>query len=84
MAASEEEVAAELEAVEAVYSQDSYILQNYPPHLHIQVKPRTADVSSQQVIQSPSTYPVPQIKEKIPSFKMLVVLCMVLGMIANT
>ncbi|CDP09429.1 unnamed protein product [Coffea canephora] len=63
MAASEEEVAAELEAVEAVYSQDSYILRNYPPHLHIQVKPRTADVSSQQFveaiigIQATSKYP---------------------------
>lgn len=63
MAASEEEVAAELEAVEAVYGQDCSILQNYPPHLHIHVKPRTADISSQQFveavvgIQATSKYP---------------------------
>lgn len=46
---AEEEVVAEVEAVEAVYGDDCVVLEKYPPHLHIHMKPRTADVSSQQV-----------------------------------
>ena len=45
----EEEVAAEVEAVQAVYKDDCVVLQSYPPHLHLLLKPRTADVTSQQV-----------------------------------
>ena len=45
----EEEVAAEVEAVQAVYGDDCVVLQSYPPHLHLVLKPRTADVTSQQV-----------------------------------
>ena len=45
----EEEVAAEVEAVQAVYGDDCVVLQSYPPHLHLLLKPRTADVTSQQV-----------------------------------
>lgn len=46
---AEEEVAAEMEAVQAVYGDDCQVVEAYPPHLHVHLKPRTADVSSQQV-----------------------------------
>ena len=45
----EEEVAAEVEAVQAVYGDDCMVLQSYPPHVHLLLKPHTADVTSQQV-----------------------------------
>ena len=45
----EEEVAAEVEAVQAVYGDDCVVLKSYTPHLHLLLKPRTADVTSQQV-----------------------------------
>ncbi|KAL3516848.1 hypothetical protein ACH5RR_023750 [Cinchona calisaya] len=63
MAASSQELAAELEAVEAVYGEDCSVLEYYPPHLHIHIIPRTADISSQQFveavigIQASSKYP---------------------------
>jgi len=44
-----EEVMMEVEAVEAVYGDDCIVLDRFPPHLHIHIKPRTADVHSQQV-----------------------------------
>ena len=47
--AEEDEVTAEVEAVQAVYGDDCVILQSYPLHLHLHIKPRTADVTSQQV-----------------------------------
>lgn len=50
--ADEEEVLMELEAVQAVYGDDCLVLDSYPPHLHLRIKPRTADVSSQQVLLS--------------------------------
>jgi len=43
----------EVEALEAVYSEDCVILDSYPPHLHLHIKPRTAEISSQQVFFSP-------------------------------
>lgn len=46
---SEEEVLAELEAVEAVYGDDFIILDKCPPNFHLRIKPRTADITSQQV-----------------------------------
>lgn len=49
-AAQEEEVAAEVEAVQAVYGDDCVVLESYPPHLQLYIKPRTADVASQQVL----------------------------------
>lgn len=55
MAAEEEEVVAEVEAVQAVYGEDCLVLDSYPPHLHLHIKPRTADVTSQQV--SSSSFP---------------------------
>ncbi|KAF3963461.1 hypothetical protein CMV_012158 [Castanea mollissima] len=48
----EEEVAAEVEAVQAVYGDDCVVLQSYPPHLHLLLKPRTADVTSQQFVEA--------------------------------
>lgn len=46
---AEEEVIMEVEAVQSVYEDDCLVLEKYPPHLHVHIKPRTADVSSQQV-----------------------------------
>lgn len=42
----------EVEAVEAVYGGGCAILQKYPPHLHIHIKPRTADIYSQQFVEA--------------------------------
>lgn len=47
--AEEEEVKIEVEAVQSVYGEDCVVVESYPPHLHLHIKPRTADVSSQQV-----------------------------------
>ena len=47
--AVEEEVAAEVEALQAVYGDDCSIMESNPPHLHLRLIPRTADLSSQQV-----------------------------------
>ncbi|GFP90526.1 E3 ubiquitin-protein ligase rnf25 [Phtheirospermum japonicum] len=49
---AEEEVTAELEAVEAVYGDDCHVIEAYPPHLHVHLKPRTAEVSSQQFVEA--------------------------------
>ncbi|KAJ6971927.1 hypothetical protein NC653_032467 [Populus alba x Populus x berolinensis] len=38
----------EVEAVLAVYGDDCAILDYFPPHLHLHIKPRTVDISSQQ------------------------------------
>lgn len=46
---AEEEVAIEVEAVRAVYDEDCLVLDHFPPHLQVHIKPRTADVSSEQV-----------------------------------
>ncbi|GER43214.1 RWD domain-containing family protein [Striga asiatica] len=45
---AEEEIRAELEALEAVYGGDCLVIEAYPPHIHVHLKPRTAEVSSQQ------------------------------------
>ncbi|KAB5568997.1 hypothetical protein DKX38_002790 [Salix brachista] len=52
---AEEEVLIEVEAVLAVYGDDCVILDSFPPHLHLHIKPRTADISSQQVPHSLSS-----------------------------
>ncbi|KAG6784599.1 hypothetical protein POTOM_010296 [Populus tomentosa] len=52
---AEEEVLIEVEAVLAVYGEDCVILDSFPPHLHLHIKPRTADISSQQVPHSLSS-----------------------------
>ncbi|ESW06460.1 hypothetical protein PHAVU_010G049700 [Phaseolus vulgaris] len=48
----EEELVAEVEAVEAVYGTDCVLLSSFPPHFHLFLKPRTADVSSQQFVEA--------------------------------
>ncbi|RZC48127.1 hypothetical protein C5167_041068 [Papaver somniferum] len=50
--AEEEEVLFEVEAVESVYEKDCSVLQRYPPHLNIHIKPRTAEDSSQQFVEA--------------------------------
>ena len=52
----EEEVAAKVEAVQAVYGDDCVVLKSYPPHLHLLLKPRTTDVTSHQVSLSTIFY----------------------------
>ncbi|XP_057454376.1 uncharacterized protein LOC130745941 [Lotus japonicus] len=47
----EEEVVAEVEAMEAVYGTDCLLLHSFPPHFHLSLKPRTADVSSEQFVE---------------------------------
>ncbi|KAK6162663.1 hypothetical protein DH2020_002504 [Rehmannia glutinosa] len=59
---AEEEVRAEVEAVEAVYSDDCQVIEAYPPHLHVHLKPRTADVSSQQYPEAPPDISVIDLK----------------------
>ncbi|KVH91254.1 RWD domain-containing protein [Cynara cardunculus var. scolymus] len=49
---AEEEVLIEVEAAESVYGDDCIVLEKYPPHLHLLIKPRTAEVSSQQFVEA--------------------------------
>nr|XP_043628358.1 E3 ubiquitin-protein ligase RNF25 [Erigeron canadensis] len=61
--AEEEDILIEIEAAESVYGDDCVVLSQYPPHLNLLIKPRTADVSSHQFveavigIQATSKYP---------------------------
>ncbi|KAK4748034.1 hypothetical protein SAY87_014620 [Trapa incisa] len=50
--AEEDDVLVEVEAAQSVYGEDCLVIDNFPPHLQIQVKPRTADVSSQQFVEA--------------------------------
>lgn len=49
MGGEEEETVAEVEAVKAVYGTACLLLRSLPPLFQISLKPRTADVSSEQV-----------------------------------
>ncbi|KAL8129080.1 hypothetical protein V2J09_018235 [Rumex salicifolius] len=49
---AEEEVIMEVEAVKAVYGEDCTFLSTFPPHLLLQIKPRTADDSSIQFVEA--------------------------------
>ncbi|KAJ0483550.1 putative transcription factor C2H2 family [Helianthus annuus] len=49
---AEEEVVIEVEAAQSVYGDDCLVISQYPPHLHLLIKPRTADVSSQQFVEA--------------------------------
>lgn len=49
---AEEEVVIEVDAVQAVYGDDCLVLQSYPPHIQIHIKPRTAEISSQQFVEA--------------------------------
>ncbi|XP_051130485.1 uncharacterized protein LOC127250981 [Andrographis paniculata] len=50
--AEEEAIAAEVEAVKAVYGEDCRVIEAFPPHLCVHLKPRTAEVSSQQFVEA--------------------------------
>lgn len=47
--AEESDILIEVEAAESVYGDDCVVVTKYPPHLNLFIKPRTAEVSSQQV-----------------------------------
>ncbi|KAJ0673048.1 putative transcription factor C2H2 family [Helianthus annuus] len=49
---AEEEVVIEVEAAQSVYGDDCLVISQYPPHLNLLIKPRTADVSSQQFVEA--------------------------------
>ncbi|KAF7138283.1 hypothetical protein RHSIM_Rhsim07G0036200 [Rhododendron simsii] len=49
---AEDEVLIELDAVQAVYGDDCLVLESYPPHIQVHIKPRTADISSQQFVEA--------------------------------
>ncbi|XP_020586205.1 E3 ubiquitin-protein ligase RNF25 isoform X2 [Phalaenopsis equestris] len=49
---AEDDVRLELEAVQAVYGDDSHLICDFPPHLTVHIKPRTADDSSQQFVEA--------------------------------
>ncbi|CAM8937975.1 unnamed protein product [Rhodiola kirilowii] len=50
--AEEEELLAEIEAVQAVYGEDCVVVERFPPHIRLHIKPRTADVSSEQFVEA--------------------------------
>ncbi|XP_038975802.1 uncharacterized protein LOC103713599 isoform X2 [Phoenix dactylifera] len=47
----EEEIRLEVEAVQAVYGDDCRVILDFPPHLNVRIRPRTADDSSQQFVE---------------------------------
>lgn len=47
-----DDVELELEAVQAVYGSDCLLLQHFPPHLLVSLKPRTADDFAQQFVEA--------------------------------
>ncbi|WOK98919.1 hypothetical protein Cni_G07631 [Canna indica] len=49
--AEEADVRLEVEAVQAVYGGDCRVIQDFPPHLAVHIRPRTADDSSQQFVE---------------------------------
>lgn len=49
---AEEDVRLEVEAVQAVYGNDCQLINTFPPHLTVHLKPRTADDSSQQFVEA--------------------------------
>ncbi|XP_060673739.1 uncharacterized protein LOC132803918 isoform X2 [Ziziphus jujuba] len=51
-AEEEEEVVAEVEALRSVYGEDCWVLDSYPPHIHLHIKPRTADDISKQFVEA--------------------------------
>ncbi|KAG6489758.1 uncharacterized protein LOC122005937 isoform X1 [Zingiber officinale] len=49
--AEEDDVRLEVEAVLAVYGGDCRVIREFPPHLAVHIRPRTADDSSQQFVE---------------------------------
>ncbi|PWA77066.1 zinc finger, RING/FYVE/PHD-type, Ubiquitin-conjugating enzyme/RWD-like protein [Artemisia annua] len=50
--AEESDILIEVEAAEAVYGDDCVVVTKNPPHLNLFIKPRTAEVSSQQFVEA--------------------------------
>ncbi|XP_071717127.1 uncharacterized protein [Rutidosis leptorrhynchoides] len=50
--AEKDDVLIEIEAAESVYGDDCVVVAQYPPHIQLLIKPRTADVSSQQFVEA--------------------------------
>nr|GEZ98169.1 E3 ubiquitin-protein ligase RNF25 [Tanacetum cinerariifolium] len=50
--AEESDILIEVEAAESVYGDDCVVVTKYPPHLNLLIKPRTAEVSSQQFVEA--------------------------------
>ncbi|URD89924.1 RWD [Musa troglodytarum] len=60
--AAEEDVRLEVEAVQAVYGADCIVIRDFPPHVAVHIRPRTAEDWSQQVNPpSSSRAVIPQI-----------------------
>ncbi|KAJ8465356.1 hypothetical protein OPV22_027908 [Ensete ventricosum] len=49
--AAEEDVRLEVEAVQAVYGADCIVIRDFPPHVTVHIRPRTAEDSSQQFVE---------------------------------
>uniref|UniRef100_A0A804I1Z6 E3 ubiquitin-protein ligase RNF25 n=1 Tax=Musa acuminata subsp. malaccensis TaxID=214687 RepID=A0A804I1Z6_MUSAM len=49
--AAEEDVRLEVEAVQAVYGADCIVIRDFPPHVSVHIRPRTAEDSSQQFVE---------------------------------
>ncbi|OAY78457.1 E3 ubiquitin-protein ligase RNF25 [Ananas comosus] len=50
--AEEDEIRLEVEAAMAVYGDDCRVIREFPPHIAIRIRPRTADDSSQQFVEA--------------------------------
>ncbi|KAG0456975.1 hypothetical protein HPP92_022132 [Vanilla planifolia] len=48
---AEDDVRLEVEAVLSVYGNDCNLIQDFPPHLTVRIKPRTAEDSSQEFVE---------------------------------
>ncbi|XP_027186617.1 uncharacterized protein [Cicer arietinum] len=68
----EEEVIGEVEAMKSVYESDCIILRSIPPHFHLSLKPRTADVQSHQFVEVVlDVQATPQYPKEPPSVALL-------------
>ncbi|XP_050918236.1 uncharacterized protein LOC127135618 [Lathyrus oleraceus] len=64
----EQVIAEEVEAMKSVYENDCTILNSIPPHFHLSLKPRTADVSSHQFVEIVlEVHATPQYPKEPPS-----------------
>ncbi|KAI5391224.1 hypothetical protein KIW84_076171 [Lathyrus oleraceus] len=64
----EQVIAEEVEAMKSVYENDCTILNSIPPHFHLSLKPRIADVSSHQFVEIVlEVHATPQYPKEPPS-----------------
>ncbi|KAI5423310.1 hypothetical protein KIW84_046337 [Lathyrus oleraceus] len=64
----EQVISEEVEAMKSVYENDCTILNSIPPHFHLSLKPRTADVSSHQFVEIVlEVHATPQYPKEPPS-----------------